>query len=333
MSNDPLRRLAKAIFGAVRRPGRLDLEEEHWRREVAVLARVSRRSRASVRVHHEDRVVAVAGADERDVRPRLVVRHRNPRARTHERRRAARRRKKRTTAQGAAKPSERAARRRGTDAGGRGRRRARGSRLGGDAPADHDELALGEGGRDAEVLLDEQDREPLLLEELERLDQPLDDGRRETFRRLVHHEDLRIRDERTSDREHLLLAARELCAAVPLPFTEPREEVVDALARPLAVAVRRRPSASDSQVLVDGERRKEPATLRHVADSRAARSCATRHRRARRRRSGSSPAARGGEMPMIALQSVVLPMPFRPTIAIDSCPIEKVTSSSACALP
>ncbi len=36
---------------------------------------------------------------------------------------------------------------------------------------------------------------------------------------------------------------------------------------------------------------------------------------------------------MIALQSVVLPIPFRPTIAIDSRPIEKLTSSSACALP
>ena len=36
---------------------------------------------------------------------------------------------------------------------------------------------------------------------------------------------------------------------------------------------------------------------------------------------------------MIVLQSVVLPMPFRPTIAIDSLPIDKLTSSSACALP
>ncbi len=36
---------------------------------------------------------------------------------------------------------------------------------------------------------------------------------------------------------------------------------------------------------------------------------------------------------MIALQSVVLPMPFRPTIATDSRPIAKATPSSACALP
>ena len=36
---------------------------------------------------------------------------------------------------------------------------------------------------------------------------------------------------------------------------------------------------------------------------------------------------------MIALQSVVLPMPLRPTTATDSRPISNVTSSSARALP
>ena len=36
---------------------------------------------------------------------------------------------------------------------------------------------------------------------------------------------------------------------------------------------------------------------------------------------------------MIALHSVVFPMPLRPTIATDSRSIENVTSSSACALP
>ncbi len=36
---------------------------------------------------------------------------------------------------------------------------------------------------------------------------------------------------------------------------------------------------------------------------------------------------------MIALHSVVLPMPFRPTIATGSFVIEKLTPSSACALP
>ena len=38
-------------------------------------------------------------------------------------------------------------------------------------------------------------------------------------------------------------------------------------------------------------------------------------------------------MPMIALQSVVLPMPFLPTMETDSLPIVKVTFSRTWALP
>ena len=47
----------------------------------------------------------------------------------------------------------------------------------------------------------------------------------------------------------------------------------------------------------------------------------------------TEPVGVGGAMPMIALQSVVLPMPLRPMIAIDSLPISNETSSSACARP
>ena len=36
---------------------------------------------------------------------------------------------------------------------------------------------------------------------------------------------------------------------------------------------------------------------------------------------------------MMAAQSVVFPIPFRPTIATDSRSIENVTSCRACALP
>ena len=38
-------------------------------------------------------------------------------------------------------------------------------------------------------------------------------------------------------------------------------------------------------------------------------------------------------MPMIALHRVVFPIPFRPTIAMDSCSMRKLTSSSARAFP
>src|SRR4051812_45412890 len=45
----------------------------------------------------------------------------------------------------------------------------RGGRLGEDAPGDHHELALGHRRRHGEVLLDDQDRQPVARERLERL--------------------------------------------------------------------------------------------------------------------------------------------------------------------
>ena len=60
--------------------------------------------------------------------------------------------------------SRRAARRRGSAAAAPGPRELRRGRLGEDRAGDHHQLALGERGRHAEVLLDQQDREALLLE-------------------------------------------------------------------------------------------------------------------------------------------------------------------------
>ena len=51
------------------------------------------------------------------------------------------------------------------------------------------------------------------------------------------------------------------------------------------------------------------------------------------RRSGSSPLTRAGGMPRIALQSVVLPIPLRPTIAVAPGASSNETSWSAWAGP
>ena len=134
---------------------------------------------------------------------------------------------------------------------------------------DHHQLALSERGRDAEVLLDQQDRETFLLESPKGRDHPLDDCRRKAFGGLVHDDQLRVGDEGAPDREHLLLAARELRTAVALPLGETREEVVDAFSRPVLAAVRSRAARRDSKVLVDRERREQPAPLWHVADAAA----------------------------------------------------------------
>ena len=57
-------------------------------------------------------------------------------------------------------------------------------------------------------------RSPSCLELLEHVDQVLDDRRREPLGRLVHDQELRVRQQRASDRQHLLLATGELRAAV-----------------------------------------------------------------------------------------------------------------------
>ena len=103
-----------------------------------------------------------------------------------------------------------------------------------------------------------------LVERLERLDQVLDDRRREPLGRLVHDQQRRVRQQRAADRKHLLLATRELRAAVPAALGETREELVDALDRP---PLRAAAAPGDhAQVLVDRQGREQPAPLGHVAD-------------------------------------------------------------------
>ena len=57
------------------------------------------------------------------------------------------------------------------------------------------------------------------------LQQLLDDERREPERQLVDHEELRLGEERHREREHLLLAARELRGRVAEPRPQHREEI------------------------------------------------------------------------------------------------------------
>src|SRR4051812_47338531 len=139
-------------------------------------------------------------------------------------------------------------------------------RLGEDAPGDHHQLALGHRGRHGQVLLDHEDRQAVAREPLERLDQHLDDRRREPLGRLVHDQEPRVGEQRAADREHLLLAAGELHPAVPAPLGQTWEQLVHGIRRPALIAAPRR---RHPQVLVDGQRREQPPPLRHVADASA----------------------------------------------------------------
>src|SRR5213592_4295891 len=104
------------------------------------------------------------------------------------------------------------------------------------------------------VLLDDDRREAFVQDQpLDRAQQFLDDDRRESLERLVEEEQLRVEDERARDREHLLLAARQLVAEVGLSLLEAREHLVDAARRPRAgraTAVRFSSTLSDLKMFL-----------------------------------------------------------------------------------
>ena len=110
-----------------------------------------------------------------------------------------------------------------------------------------------------------------------------------------------------ADRQHLLLAAGELGAAVAPALGQAREGLVDALDGPGPLGA----VADQAQMLVHRERGPDAPALRHVADAAIGDLVG---RQAEDLVAGEpDAAARAGTSPVIALHSVVLPMPLRPT--------------------
>ncbi len=133
-----------------------------------------------------------------------------------------------------------------------------------DAAVDHDGDRVGDLGRHADVLLDDEDGDIALLGQPHQHVLDLrDDDRREAFGRLVHDQEPRIEQQRPRDRQHLLLAAGELRAGIVLALGKPRKGVVDPLRRPAAA----RPALRQPQMLVDAQRSPQPPALRHIADA------------------------------------------------------------------
>ncbi len=89
--------------------------------------------------------------------------------------------------------------------------------------------ARGDVKRIVGVLLDQQDRDPLAVDLLDRLVDPLHEHRGDAHRRLVEHQELGPGHQRSSDGEHLLLAARHRSRLLALALLEPRKQVVDTL--------------------------------------------------------------------------------------------------------
>jgi hypothetical protein len=132
----------------------------------------------------------------------------------------------------------------------------------GDPAVDQHGDCVGDIHRHAQVLLDQQHRDRVVAgQRLQRLGHLLDDDRRQPLGRLVHDQQARVEQQGAGDRQHLLLAARELRAAIALALGQAREQVVGALDGPRAapfalLADRRRCSSTVS----DGHTRRPCGT-------------------------------------------------------------------------
>ena len=100
-----------------------------------------------------------------------------------------------------------------------------------DRPRLHHVTAVGDVERHERVLLDEEDRRPLLVDLDDDLEDPLDEDRRQAHRRLVEEQELRLRHQRASDRAHLLLASGHRPCALVAALLQPREELEDPVER------------------------------------------------------------------------------------------------------
>ncbi|GCC42075.1 hypothetical protein chiPu_0026433, partial [Chiloscyllium punctatum] len=133
-----------------------------------------------------------------------------------------------------------------------------------DPAIDHDGDVARYRRRHADVLLDDQDGDVAFIAEAQQhIFDLCNDHRRKPLGRLVHDQQMRVGEQRARDREHLLLAAGELVAAIVLALGEAREDVVDALDGPGAAAQ----AAGERKVFVDGQRAPQPPALRHIADA------------------------------------------------------------------
>ncbi len=115
---------------------------------------------------------------------------------------------------------------------------------------------------EAEVLLHQDDGEPLLLQLGDGAADLLDDDRGEALGRLVEQQQMRPRAQDAGDRQHLLLAAGELGALASQPLLHVREEREDALQRQPALAHLGR----QHQVLLHREGGIDPPLLGHEAE-------------------------------------------------------------------
>jgi hypothetical protein len=128
------------------------------------------------------------------------------------------------------------------------------------APLDHDVQLVGDRLGELHVLLDQQDRDALLAQQTDDAGELAHDQGRQPLARLVEQHHLGIGHQRPGDRQHLLLAARELRALVVGALAQRGEQVEQPGERPGAAGR----AFADLYVLDHREIGKDQPSLGHV---------------------------------------------------------------------
>ncbi len=121
------------------------------------------------------------------------------------------------------------------------------------------------GGRDGSLcaLLDEQDGDPAVPNRRERVEHDVDHRWREPERRLVEQQDVRLGDERSSDRKLLLLPAGQGACLARAELLDDREQLVDVRENRIGATTSASRREAEPEVLLDRQLREDPPPFGH----------------------------------------------------------------------
>ena len=122
--------------------------------------------------------------------------------------------------------------------------------------------AIGQLQRLVGVLLNQEDRHPLLAQLLDGIENLLNDNRRQPQRRFIQQQQARLAHQSATDRQHLLLAAGHGAGALNTAFMQTREQLIhpfDAGMKLVAVGKK----TAHRQVLFHRHARKDASPFRH----------------------------------------------------------------------
>src|SRR4051812_20838459 len=116
------------------------------------------------------------------------------------------------------------------------------------------------------MVINDDDRD-LLAQPVKRLEQLLDHGWCEPLERLIEQEHPHITRQRAGNRDHLLLATREIVRRAVEPLADAWKVFVDALAGPVHAVAGLPLQPAEFEILFDAHAGEQAAPLRYVTDA------------------------------------------------------------------